>query len=178
MKVGLLVLICIVVAPGIRAEVTDVSASGFTSEHVLVLDAPPAEAFAALTADVAAWWDATHSYGLDPAAFSFELRPGGCFCEALPNGGFVEHMRVVNVMTDSRLVLQGALGPLQTMGVTGHMIFEFRPHDDGSELHYRYVVGGYVGGGLEAMAGPVDQVQLGQLLRLQKFVATGQALNP
>ena len=53
----------------------------------------------------------------------------------------------------------------------------FAPHPEGTLLNYRYAVGGYVPGGLEPLAEPVDRVQLGQLMRLQQFVDTGVALN-
>ena len=165
-------LLCVMTA-AVPAEVTDVSASGFTSQHQLILAVPPAEAYQALTGSVSEWWDAVHSFGGDAAAFSIDARAGGCFCEALAGGGTVEHMRVVRVVPGKVLVMRGGLGPLQQMGVTGAMTFSFEPHAEGSVLTYRYVVGGYVAGGLEGMAGPVDQVQLGQLKRLQNFVGTG-----
>lgn len=160
-----------------QAEVTEVSQNGFSSEHKLVLAANSERAFEALTKDVALWWDASHSYGGKAAAFSMQLREGGCFCERLSDGGFVEHMRVVHVQAGRQLTLSGGLGPLQSMGVAGSMIFIFTPHDKGTSLTYRYTVGGFNPGGLESMADAVDRVQLGQLLRLQQFLATGVALN-
>ena len=163
--------------PSVLAEVKAVSDQGFVSEHVLQLAASPEEAFKALVDDVALWWDASHSYGGEASAFSLSASAGGCFCEELPGAVSVEHMRVVNVTQGKRLVMLGGLGPLQTMAVTGSMSFDFAPHEQGTLLTYRYSVGGYVPGGLQQIAGPVDQVQLGQLQRLQQFVETGQPLN-
>jgi len=165
------------VAFACRADVTHVSPSGFVSEHNLILAATPAQAYNALTEQVHLWWDATHSFSGEAHAFSLDTRPGGCFCELQGDIG-VAHLRVVNVVKGRSLVMQGGLGPLQSMAVSGSMSFSFAPHPDGTELNYRYVVGGYTPGGLEAMAKPVDQVQLGQLQRLAAFLARGKALNP
>lgn len=178
MKTSCSWLLWVAVCGVTHAEVTDVSQIGFTSEHELVLAASPERAYAAFVDSLPAWWDAAHSYGGNAAAFSLDARAGGCFCESLPDGGSVEHMRVARAIPGKRVVLLGGLGPLQDMGVSGSMSFSFSPHEGGSLLTYRYVVGGYVQGGLVPMAEPVDQVQLGQLRRLQRFIATGEPLNP
>jgi len=160
-----------------HAEVVEVASNGFVSQHQLVLAAPPQQAFEALTRDIRRWWDGRHSFGGSAQGFSLEARAGGCLCEQLPNGGSVEHMSVVNAQPGALIVLRGGLGPLQGMGVAGSMRFAFEPHPDGSLLTYRYTVGGFHPGGLQALAEPVDRVQLGQLERLQQFIATGKALN-
>ena len=51
------------------------------------------------------------------------------------------------------------------------MSFELAPHEQGTELRYRYEVGGFTADGLEGIAPAVDAVQLGQLQRLQAYVA-------
>ena len=161
---------------GVEAEVVDKDANGFVSEHTLQLPVTPDVAYAALVNDVALWWDASHSFGGSAAAFSIEDRAGGCFCER--NGDVeVEHLRVVNVARGKSITFIGGLGPLQSMAVTGSMSFTFSPVEGGSELIYQYSVGGYLPGGLEVLAEPVDRVQLGQLERLKRYLETGVALN-
>ena len=101
---------------------------------------------------------------------------GGCLCERLPGGGSVEHMRVVFADTNKELRLAGGLGPLQTMAVDGSMVFRLRPFDQAAKkpktttLEYSYLVGGNSTSALEAMAAPVDAVQLQQLTRLKHWV--------
>lgn len=168
--VGLAVWATLAMAATAVAEVTAVDARGFRSEHVLVLSASPEAAWLALTRDVHRWWDAAHSYSGDAANFTLDARPGGCFCEALPGGG-VEHMRVAHAAPGVRLNLIGGLGPLQEMGVSGTMSFALAPVEGGTRLSYRYVVSGYHPDGLQPLAEPVDQVQLGQLRRLQAYLA-------
>ena len=83
-------------------------------------------------------------------------------------------MTVVFVDRDSTLRMLGGLGPLQSMAVNGSMTFALTESDSGAtRLEYEYAVGGYSPDGLEALAEPVDRVQLGQLKRLQRFVETG-----
>ena len=157
-----------------RGEVVAVAADGFVSEHELVIQGAPARVFQALTDEVRAWWDGNHSWSGDAANFSLDARAGGCFCEVLPGGGSVEHMRVVFVQPGKLLRLAGGLGPLQGMGVSGAMDFALSATEEGhTRVRYRYVVNGFVPGGLEPMAEPVDRVQLGQLQRLAAYVATG-----
>ena len=160
-----------------RAEVTAVSDHGFVSEHRLILAATPDDAMAAMINDVHLWWDASHSFGGRAAGFSIDATAGGCFCEQIEDGGSVQHLRVVNVLPGKSITFHGGLGPLQSMAVTGAMTFAFEPHAQGSELKYRYSVSGFLPGGLQPLAGPVDQVQLGQLKRLQEYLLTNKPLN-
>ena len=128
--------------------------------------------FKSLTDEVGRWWDPNHSYSGDAANFSIDTRPGGCFCERLKEGS-VAHMTVVAVQRDTLLRLLGGLGPLQPMAVSGSMTFSLGDADGGAtRLHYTYAVGGYSPDGLDKLAVPVDQVQLGQLQRLQRYVET------
>lgn len=166
--VGALVSVC-----AVNADVTDVSDMGFTSRHTLTITADRARVYAALTAEVARWWDPRHSFGGSAKAFSIDARPGGCFCEALPDGGVV-HMVVVYVNPGRELRMRGELGPLQTMAVTGSMQFVLEDAEAGTtKLRYAYAVGGYSADGLAGISAAVDLVQLGQLQRLKRFIETG-----
>jgi uncharacterized protein YndB with AHSA1/START domain len=157
----------------VQAEVTDKAATGFTSVHHLTIKAPPSEVYGALTDRIGQWWDAAHSYSGAAANFSMDARAGGCFCERLPGGGSVEHMRVVFADPGRMLRLNGGLGPLQSIGVAGAMSFTLSETGQGTRLDYRYVVGGHYEDGLDTLAEPVDRVQLGQLQRLKRYVETG-----
>lgn len=174
---GVLLLTASVFATGPGfAEVTAAAADGFVSEHTLVLEADSARAYRALTEEVSSWWDASHSYSGEAANFSLDARAGGCFCEVLPDGGSVEHMHVVFAEPGRQLRMQGGLGPLQAMGLSGSMTFELSPDGSGrTVLRYRYVVSGASISGLAALAEPVDRVQLGQLMRLAAYLAGGQS---
>lgn len=144
-----------------RAEVT-ANASGFVVKHEVVVPLPPQQAYA-LALRVQDWWDPAHTYSGEAANLSLRAEPGGCWCERLADGGFVEHMRVVLAWPGRTLRLSGGLGPLQQMGVAGALTFGFAKADEGTRVTLTYVVGGHAESGLEGVAKPVDGV-LGQAL--------------
>lgn len=176
MRVSIVVslMLSFVVVPGsASADVTASAADGFISDHVLTIAAPRARVYHSLTEEVGRWWDPAHSYSGDAANFSIDTKPGGCFCERLKDGA-VAHMTVVFADRDKSLRMLGGLGPLQQMAVSGSMTFALSDADAGAtRLHYTYAVGGYSPEGLDKLAVPVDQVQLGQLQRLQRYLETG-----
>src|SRR6185295_6542845 len=75
-----------------HAEVAQTWDSGFTLKSVVQVSAKPDRAYAAL-AELSRWWSKDHTYSGNPANLSLVLKPGGCWCEALPEGG-IEHGRV------------------------------------------------------------------------------------
>ena len=159
----------------LQAEVTSADVNGFNSQIDLRIEAPPARVYRALVYEVSEWWDASHSYSGDAANFYMEDRPGGCFCEKFPEGGGVEHMRVLFLQKDKQVRLEGGLGPLQPLSVSGTMDFLLADDEDMSTLlTYNYRVVGHLEGGLDAWAEGVDLVQRGQLLRLKEYVESIQ----
>jgi hypothetical protein len=155
-----------------RAEVIDAQPNGFESRFSVTVDAPPAAVRAAMV-KIGDWWDPSHTYSGDAKNLTLDLS-GGCFCETLKTG-LVRHMTVV--YADANAVrLQGALGPLQTTGASGHLSFVFKPAADGkTTLNVSYAVGGYAKGGLgEIWAKPVDGVLAVQVGRLKAYAETGR----
>ena len=154
-------------------EVVDVDEGGFVSEHVIDIDATPARVFDALTDEIDRWWDPAHTYSGD--AYNIQLDEF-CLCEdwgdrsSAKRNNHVVHMRVDYWHPGKRLRLRGGLGPLQTLGVAGSMSFDLAEREGRTKLTYRYAVGGKRAA---AWAEPVDRVQLGQLLRLARYVETG-----
>jgi uncharacterized protein YndB with AHSA1/START domain len=161
------------------AEVTAVSANGFTSTHTHTLPLPPQEAWTLLTDGLNRWWDASHSYSTVAGNLSLVIgadgNKGGCLCERLDEGGWVEHLRVIFVQPGETLRLQGALGPLVDMGMQGVMRWTLEPAEGDPEstmFTSRYVVTGHLEGGFEQLAPVVDQVNGGHFIRLER-VARG-----
>lgn len=165
-------LVCMALAWGACAEVLDADDDGFVSAHEVVIEATPSRVFDALVDEVHRWWDPAHSYSGDAANFSLDADCG--LCEDLDaDSGLVRHMRVDAWRRGKWLVLGGGLGPLQRLGVSGSMSFDFEATETGTRVVYRYTVNGRNVG---AWADPVDRVQLGQLLRLKRYVETGSAV--
>lgn len=152
------------------AEVRASSVGGFALENRATVAVSPAEAYAAL-GRVGRWWSSAHTYSGDAANMTLDLRVDGCFCERIPaDGGAIEHGRVVYARPGQTLRLQAALGPLQAEGVTGALTWSLRAVEGGTEITQTYVVGGYMRGGLEAVAPLVDQVMAEQLRRLAEHL--------
>ncbi len=86
------------------------------------------------------WWNGEHSYSGNAANMSLDPVAGGCWCEKLPAGGSVAHMRVVAAIPGALLRLTGGLGPLQAQPVTGVMTWAFKDDPKGGstvDLKYR-----------------------------------------
>lgn len=169
-----LVALAFALAPLAHAAVVESSASSLQVRHTLTIAAKPEKVWQSLL-HVEQWWSGAHTYSGNAANLRLEPRAGGCFCETLPNGGGVVHMTVVNLRPNAQLTLSGALGPLQTSGATGAMTFTIAPAASGSTLTLTYNIGGYLAGGLDKVAAPVDTVLGEQLARLQRVVETGRA---
>jgi uncharacterized protein YndB with AHSA1/START domain len=144
------------------AEVKSSSSAGFELENRRTVRVSPSEAFAALRR-ISGWWSKDHTYSGDAKNLSLGLEAGNCFCERIPDGGTVEHMRVVQSRPGRLLRLQGGLGPLQAEAAMGTLTFMLKPVPGGTEITQSYIVGGYIRPGAERLASPVDKVLAQQL---------------
>lgn len=162
------------VSSAATAEVMDAQDNGFAVRLAVDIAAPPPVVFRVVTEQVGSWWSSSHTFSGDAANLSMEARPGGCFCEKMPNGG-VRHMTVTHVMAPGTLVLNGGLGPLGTMASAGAMQLTFTAQGGATHVEMTYNVSGYAPGGLKPMAPLVDGVLAEQMKRLKAFVETGRA---
>lgn len=161
----------LVTAPA-QANVVSASDHGFEVQHSVNLVVPQAAAYAAF-GNVAGWWDKQHTYSGDPANMSLRMQPGGCFCEVIPTGGGVEHLRVTFVQPDERVVMTGGLGPMLYEATSGVMDVKFERIAGGTRVTMNYRVAGFAKGGAAAMAPAVDQVLGIQMKRYRTFAAAG-----
>src|SRR5688500_19254815 len=90
----LLALSALAIPAVAQAEVVSANAHGFEVRHTIQTVIPQAAAFDAF-GQISQWWSKDHTYSGDSANMSLSLRPGGCLCERIPEGGGgVEHMHV------------------------------------------------------------------------------------
>ena len=172
-SLGTLVLLMLSGAPVQSAP--QVMPNGFLVKFEVNVNAPPAKVYDALVGQIGSWWDSEHTYSGDAKNLSIDARPGGCFCEKLPNGGGIEHARVIYVAPREVLRLSGALGPLQASGVAGTLTWKLTSGTDNTRIQLSYSVGGFIDGGFEKIAPAVESVLRGQLDRLKQFAETGKA---
>lgn len=152
------------IAGSASAEVVSRSADGFALGYERAVTASPEAVLAAL-GDPAAWWSDAHTYSGSAANLTIDLRPGGCWCEALPGGG-VKHAEAVLVWPDQRMIrFDAPFGPLQDIGADAVLTVSWSDADGGSGrlLKWTFVVSGP---GAGAMADPVDSVMAEQFGRL------------
>jgi len=161
-------------APGIlRAAVVQLTPSGFAVRHETTIAATPAKIYDALVS-VGSWWNPDHTYSGDAKNMTIDARAGGCFCERLKDGGSTEHARVVYAMPAQALRMNGALGPLQAHGTVGSLTWKLTATANGTTMLLTYSVGGFIEGGFDKIATPVDNVLGEQFQRLKSFVETGK----
>lgn len=138
------------------ADVVHQGDSGFEIRHSITVEAEPPVIHRTLTSSVSEWWVSSHTYSGDSANLYIEMETGGGFYENLPNGGFVEHLRLLYFSPGSVYRWEGALGPLQPMAVDGRFTWTVESTDSGNTITFTYVVWGNPPGGLASLAGPVD----------------------
>lgn len=164
MKRLLLAAALSLVAGSAAAEVMNRSENGFSLTYERPVTAS-SDAVLAAIARPAAWWSDAHTYSGAAANISVDLRPGGCWCEALPGGG-VKHAEAVLVWPEQRMVrFDAPFGPLQSIGADAVLTMTWTDATDGSgrTLKWTFVV---AGPGAGAMADAIDGVMAEQFGRL------------
>lgn len=161
------VLLSLLAATDLAAEVLDAAPGGFTIQHEMLITAERLETWEAAIDEVGQWWSDSHTVSGDASRLSIDARPMGCFCERLSGDDGVVHLVVTSVSSNVMLRMTGALGPLGLMGVDGNMTWEFFDDPVGTRVRFTYTVGGYWSKGLDTIAGPVDGV-IGEALGLLK----------
>jgi hypothetical protein len=154
--------------PAAHAEVLARVPDSFTVKQTVLVPMDAKAAYERLV-HVEQWWDAAHTYGGRADALRLAATPGGCWCEQLADGGFVEHMRVIYAQPGKALRLDGGLGPLQGVGARGVMTYTLKTEGTGTTVTMTYVVTG-AAGSLDELAVPVDGV-LAQAM--QRFANVG-----
>jgi uncharacterized protein YndB with AHSA1/START domain len=169
------VLLLGVTATTANAAVTETRESSFTIEATVMVDAAPTSTYRNLLR-VGSWWDPKHTWSGSAKNLTLDPKGGGCFCERLP-GGSVQHARVIFSQPGKLLRLDGALGPLQDMAVTGVLSFSLAPDGPGTRVTMTYRVAGALTMDSAKLAPLVDQVMGIQLNRLRDF-ASGRPVGP
>lgn len=164
MKRLLLAVAMSALAGPVAAEVTNRSDNGFTLSYERAVTASDAAILEAIGRP-AAWWSDAHTYSGSASNITLDLRPGGCWCEALPGGG-VKHAETVLVWPERRMIrFDAPFGPLQSIGADAVLTMTWAEADGGAGrlLKWTFVV---AGSGAGAMAEPIDVVigeQFGRL---------------
>lgn len=144
------------------AEVVERRAEGFILRFAADRETSAGDVILAIE-NIGGWWDSAHTYSGDAANMTMALEPGGCFCEALPDGTTFEHGRV-RVLDDVHLVLDAPLGPLKDRATRAELTFSWPDAGTGVAVTMTFVVEGPgLGAAADAVNGAMD-VQFGRFL--------------
>jgi hypothetical protein len=156
------------------AEVVSVAGNGFELRETAHTAASADKVYAALL-QPAHWWSSEHTFSGNAANLTLDARAGGCWCETLPKGGSVEHLRVVYVSPGKMLRLRGAMGPFQGFAVDGVMTLSVKSVADGTDISLTYALSGYIKDGFDELSKRADHVLAEQMERLSKLADAGSA---
>jgi uncharacterized protein YndB with AHSA1/START domain len=154
------------------ADVSDLSPTGFQLKITTRIAAPADKVFATIV-QPAKWWSPSHTYSQSAANLSIDAKAGGCFCEALPDGGSVQHLTVATVMPGKMLRMRGALGPFQGSGIEGSMTWSLESAGNETNLTVTYDLGGHMVGGFGDWPQKANGMVSEQVARLKKYLETG-----
>ena len=163
-RLSLAVAALSLVAGSASAEVASRTDDSFTLTYERRVTASTDAVFAALGRP-ADWWSDAHTYSGAAANITVDLRPGGCWCEALPGGG-VKHAEAVLVWPEQRMVrFDAPFGPLQSIGADAVLTMSWADAEGGAArtLKWTFVV---AAPGAGPLADPVDAVMAEQFGRL------------
>jgi hypothetical protein len=163
---------CLLIASPAAAEVVHIGPSGFELKQVVHIKASAQATYAALI-QPSHWWNSDHTFSGSAANLTIDPHAGGCFCEALPNGGQVRHETVVMAAPGEALMMRGALGPFMGRGVDGALAFHITAAGDGVDLTMTNDLGGYMSEGFADWAPRADAMLADQLSRLKRYLETG-----
>lgn len=149
------------------AEIVDVAANGFEIRQQVRINASPEKVWDTLIVP-ARWWSSDHSFSGSSANITIDPRVGGCWCEALPNGGGVRHLELTQIAPPKSLVFRGALGPFYNLAADGALSFTLATNGAETDVTVVFRAGGYVKDGFQKWAGAVDGVFAQQIRNLKK----------
>ena len=146
-----------------NAEVIKSATDGFIVQHSVVIDHDSARVFQVMTSQVGDWWDPAHSFSNNADNMLIDQ---DCFCERW-NGNLVRHLDTTIWLENSKVVMQGGLGPLKELGLSGVMVWSLAPNrGSGTVVSWKYHVFGFSEAGLAGLATAVDGVLNEQIERL------------
>jgi hypothetical protein len=124
--------------------------------------------FQAMTSEIGKWWGSDHSFSGDSGNMLIDSE---CFCERW-GSNIVRHLNTEIWMENSKIVMQGGLGPLKELGLSGSMVWSLVGDTEaGTTVTWTYHVYGYSETDLPGLAVAVDGVLLEQINGLAGFLA-------
>ncbi len=118
---------------------------------------------------ISLWWESSHSFSGKAEHLYLDVSDEKCFCEKWDDN-WVRHLSVVHVQPNKKLVLDGALGPLQSAAIHGALTIQLETNDENTLLSWEYRVHGNSEQGANGWAAPVDRVLSTQFNNLSQLI--------
>ncbi|MGA9574260.1 MAG: hypothetical protein WBS20_09970 [Lysobacterales bacterium] len=149
------------------AELAKSTDDGFIVRHSVNIARDRATVFKTMTGQVGEWWNPDHSFSGDAGNMLIDME---CFCERWENN-LVRHLDTMIWMENSKVIMEGGLGPLKELGLSGTMIWSLTPNDEGgTTVNWEYHVYGYSETVMANLATAVDGVLKQQIGRLADYM--------
>ena len=84
--------------------------------------------------------------------------------------GEARHLTVSYVSEGKEIRFTGGLGPMQSQGVAGALVWTVEPSGAGTKVTWTYTVGGYSDPPLDQIAPAVDRVETEQIASFKTYV--------
>ena len=150
-----------------HAKVVKTSEDGFIVRHGAAVAGDKTAVFETMTGKLGQWWSPDHSFSGDAGNMQVDAQ---CFCESWA-GNLVRHLNTVIWIENSKVVMEGGLGPLKELGLSGTMVWTMDSiSDSGTGITWKYHVYGYSDTGLSELAIAVDGVLKEQIDRLGNYL--------
>jgi hypothetical protein len=150
-----------------KADVIKSTDDGFILQHSVSVGHDKARVFKTMTSNVGQWWSSGHSFSGDAGNMLIDAE---CFCERWGDN-LVRHLTTTIWMENSKVVMEGGLGPLKELGLSGTMVWSLASNDDaGTTITWKYHVYGFSETGLSELATAVDGVLKEQIDRLVNYL--------
>lgn len=115
-------LVGTIFSPSCLAKINYADNSGFSITNESESAVPIEAVYSHFVQRVDMWWPKDHTWW--KGTLSIDEQAGGCFCE-VKGAASAAHMQISYVVPNEKVVMTGGLGPLQEMGLTGALTWEF-----------------------------------------------------
>lgn len=150
-----------------NADVIKSADEGFIVQQSVTVGHDKARVFKTMTNEVGKWWNPDHSFSTNAENMIIDEE---CFCERWGNN-LVRHLDTVIWMENSKVIMEGGLGPLKQLGLSGTMVWSLASNDDATTtINWKYHVFGFSEAGLLELAPVVDGVLKEQIDRLVNYL--------
>ena len=163
----LCIMLLMMMTTAVSGDVSKSADNGFIVQHSVTVSHDKATVFKTMTSEVGKWWNSEHSFSADANNMHIDEN---CFCERWADN-LVSHLDTVMWLENSKVIMEGGLGPLKELGLNGTMVWSLASSDSvTTHINWKYHVYGFSDTSLTELAVAVDGVLKEQIDRLVNYL--------